>query len=163
MKKKLLIYFCALFAGVMLYSCGNNDQKIRESVQTSVTATAPGINVAVKDGVVTLSGTVNSEAEKSAAEAAAKNVNNVKTVHNNIMVNAPAMPTTTPNTTMQGDTLARHINNSLTSAGFTGITVTTQNGEVTLTGDVKRSDLQRIMQIANESNPTRVNNQLTVK
>jgi len=163
MKKKLLIYFCALLSGVMLYSCGNNDQKIKDSVQSSVTATAPGINVAVKDGVVTLTGTVNSEAEKMAAESAAKNVSNVKTVHNNIMVNAPVMPTPNPNTMMDNDTLARNINNALMGAGFNGITVKNMDGEVTLTGEVKRADLQRIMQLANESNPKRVNNQLTVK
>ena len=41
--------------------------------------------------------------------------------------------------------------------GIKGITATVSNGEVTLTGDVKKADLQKVMQVANESKPKKVN------
>jgi osmotically-inducible protein OsmY len=43
------------------------------------------------------------------------------------------------------------------------VTATVNNGEVTLTGSVKRSELPKLMQRVQALNPTKVNNNLTIK
>ena len=46
---------------------------------------------------------------------------------------------------------------------FPGVTATINNGEVTLTGEIKRDDLPRLMQSVQALNPKKVNNNLTIK
>ena len=46
---------------------------------------------------------------------------------------------------------------------FPGVTATVDNGEVTLTGNIKRDDLPRLMQSVQALNPKKVNNNLTIK
>lgn len=70
------------------------DMSIRESVLSELKwdpklATPEDIAVAVKDGVVTLSGIVHSYWEKDAAEKAAKRVYGVRAVANDIEVKSP--------------------------------------------------------------------------
>ena len=76
--------------------------------------------------------------------------------------------TTTPETTttapveVSGDETLR---TGLTDAtkDFPGVTATANNGEVTLTGTIKRADLPRLMSAVNGLNPKKVNNQLTIQ
>jgi hypothetical protein len=46
---------------------------------------------------------------------------------------------------------------------FPGVTATANNGEVTLTGHIKRDDLPRLLSSVNALNPKKVNNQLTIQ
>lgn len=46
---------------------------------------------------------------------------------------------------------------------YPDVTATVNNGEVTLTGSVKRSELPKLMQRVQALNPTKVNNNLTIK
>jgi hypothetical protein len=46
---------------------------------------------------------------------------------------------------------------------FPGVTATVNNGEVTLTGTIKRDDLPRLMQSVQALNPKKVNNNLTIQ
>ncbi len=59
------------------------------------------------------------------------------------------------------------VNEAIKKLALTGanITVAVANGEITLTGDVAKADLVKVMQAANEAkgNATKVNNKLTVK
>src|SRR5690242_17107499 len=67
-----------------------SDEEIRQAVIREIEwdpkITSPDIAVAVKDGVVTLSGFVHSYWEKDAAEKAAKRVYGVRAVANDISV-----------------------------------------------------------------------------
>ena len=67
-----------------------SDDEIRNSVLTELKwdpkITSTDIGVAVKDGVVTLSGFVSSYWEKNAAEKAAKRVYGVKAIANDLEV-----------------------------------------------------------------------------
>jgi osmotically-inducible protein OsmY len=150
-----IVLIIALLAGVMLYSCKPSDEKLQKAVETALTAST-GVTSSVKDGVVTLTGTVESEEAKLAAETAAKAVKDIKSVTNNIQVVVPVVIN-------PDETLLTSINSALSAAGFSGITVTSSNSEVTLTGEVKRADLAKVMQIANESKPAKVINQLKIK
>lgn len=76
----------ALFIAALLAGCGTEDEKINAEVQTKVAAVAPGATAIVKDGVVTLTGQVDSSAVKAQAEQAAREVKGVKNVVDNLGV-----------------------------------------------------------------------------
>ena len=101
MKALLPILICALFLG-----CRTNvtpeaqvvDLRISANVKTKLASemglsTVPNIEVNATNGVVTLSGMVNSADQKTRAEAIAKSVPNVTRVVNNIQVAADQTPT----------------------------------------------------------------------
>jgi nucleoid-associated protein YgaU len=76
----------ALFITVLLAGCGTEDEKINAEVQTKVAAVAPGATATVKDGVVTLTGQVDSNSVKAQAEQAVREVKGVKNVVENLGV-----------------------------------------------------------------------------
>jgi len=61
-------------------------QDVLDELKWEASVNEPGIGVAVKDGIVSLSGVVNTYAEKMAAEKAAKRVLGVKAVVENVEV-----------------------------------------------------------------------------
>ncbi|QPC91623.1 BON domain-containing protein [Mesorhizobium sp. INR15] len=71
----------------------NNDKRLKDAVLAELnwepSVNAPHIGVTAKDGVVTLSGHVESYVEKRAAESAAKRVKGVKAVAEEIKVQLP--------------------------------------------------------------------------
>ena len=87
----LALSFCALVA-VTGAACksGPEDATITANVKTKLAAdsTVPAtkVNVDTKEGVVTLSGEVESAAVKSKAEADAKTAEGVKSVVNNLTI-----------------------------------------------------------------------------
>lgn len=158
MKKSALIYCVALLSGVLLFSCKPNDQKLQKEIETVLSVSQSGVLTTVKGGVATLSGVVNTEEDKIAAEQAVKSVKDIKSVVNNIEVKAAA-PVVEIN---PDDVLKTAVTTALTAGGFAGIAAEVKNGEVTLTGSVKRADLAKVMKIANEAKPMKVTNQLKI-
>jgi len=156
MKKSVLFYLCAILMGVMLYSCKPSDEKLQKQVETVLAATQEKVNSTVKDGVVTLTGTVESEEAKTAIETAVKAVKDLKGVTNNVEIKLPVVIN-------PDETLVNTINAGLTAAGFKDVVLAVDSGVVTLTGEAKRVDLEKIMQIANEASPKKVINQLKLK
>lgn len=156
MKKVIFIITSILLSAVMFQSCKPSDAELQRNVNDALLATAPGVSATVKGQVATLEGTVESEEVKTAAGEAAKNTKNIKNVVNNIKVVPPVVIN-------PDDTLMENLTASLNGAGFTMVNVSVRNGEVTLTGEVKKADLKKVMQIANEANPKKVVNQLKTK
>ncbi|HKE60600.1 MAG TPA: BON domain-containing protein [Pyrinomonadaceae bacterium] len=152
----------------MLVGCnrGPTDEALTQSVRAKINAD-PGlatqsISVAAHDGVVTLTGNVNSDPNKGRAEELTKGVDGVKSVTNNLTVRPPLVnatpPPVSPDLRLRTDVMA-----SLTKFGITGVTADVANGEVTLTGTIPRAKLQDALKAANESHPKKVINKLTVK
>ncbi len=156
MKKSVLFYVSALLISALMFSCTASDEKVQKEVNTALTAVNTNVNASVKDRVVTLTGVVESEESKMAAETAVRSVKDVKSVMNNIEVKAPVV--VNPDNEM-----TTKINAALAVGGFQDVKVSVNNGVVTLTGDVKRADLQKVMQIANEAQPRQVENKLNIK
>lgn len=156
MKRLVLILTCALLSGAMFYSCKPSDEKLQKQVETVLSTVQSSVTATVKDGVATLTGTVESEEAKAAAEAAVKAVKDIKSVTNNIEVKLPVVINL-------DETLSTTITNALTTAGFKDVKLAVDSGVVTLTGEAKKADLQKIMQIANEAQPKKVLNQLKLK
>jgi len=65
--------------------------------------------------------------------------------------------TTSPGATVSEDQLKDAIKD------YPNVTATVNNGEVTLTGSVSKSELPKLMQRIQALNPTKVNNNLSIK
>jgi len=164
---KMLSIVMTLGLVMSLAGCGGpNDDALEQEVKAKITA-EPGlatqsINVAVKDGVVTLSGSVNSQANKTRAEEITKGVKGVKSVVNSLTVKPPVVNATPPPVSPDMK-LKTDVSAGLTKYGITGVTAEVTNGEVTLTGDIPRAKLQDAMKAANEAHPKKVINKMTIK
>ena len=147
---------------VILASCksGPSDKDIENDFSSKMRTTAPGVIMTVKNGVVTLSGTCPDESCKHSSETAARETKGVKEVVNNIIISAPPAPAA-PVEITSTDTLQTSLN-SLLSA-YKTVKGTVSDGVITLTGEVKRSELTPLMQSVNELKPKRVVNNLKIK
>ena len=140
----------------LLFSCKASDSKIQESAQARATTIDPGVNVAVKGGIATLTGDVKDAATQDALATAVKDVKGVKSVVNNTNVAVSDVQ-------VNPDNLIRSaIESNFLQKGIRGVDFTVAGGVVTLTGEVSREDLRKVMQAANEAKPKKVNNQLKI-
>jgi len=153
-RRTLILAFMIISS--FLYSCKPNDSKIQEQATANATAIDPGVTVMVKDGVATLSGTVADQATQESVASSVKEVKGVKEVINNTTV-AAAPVEISADSQIKSD-----IENNFVQKGVRGVTFTVENGVVTLTGNVARNDLQKVMQAANEAKPKQVINKLTI-
>lgn len=163
-RKRPVIMLSAMTALLcMLFSCssGPSDSDLQTQLNSAISASAPDVQVSVKDKVVTLSGTCPDEACKSQAETSAKNVKGVKSVTNNIVVNAPP-PAAAAQPEISADSTLQTSLNSLLSA-YKTVKGTVSDGVVTLTGQIKRAQLTPLMQSVNELKPKKVENKLVIK
>jgi osmotically-inducible protein OsmY len=112
------------------------DRQIRANVAAELdfdpTLDARGIGVAVKDGIVTLSGHVPSYVQIFAAERAAQRVKDVKGVAQDLKVRLPGGLEQADD-----EIAARAVNVLKWSVAAPGIKVTVNNGWVTLLGEVQ--------------------------
>jgi hyperosmotically inducible periplasmic protein len=142
--------------------------KIRSRLLVKGNVSAANTTVAVQDGVVTLGGTADNPAQKELTEVYAKEIDHVKSVKNNIVVNAkPAM----------GDTMGEKIDDaSITSqlkyallshkaTSALKTKVVTNDGVVVITG-VAASDAEKslVTKLAQDVRGVKsVMNNMTVK
>ena len=114
-----------------------SDRELREDVMDEL-KWEPSINdtnigVAIKDGVVTLSGTVKSYGEKLSAEDTALRVSGVKAVANEIKVQLPSTSERSDEEIAKAAVDALRLNTLVPSDR---VKVVVENGNVTLSGEV---------------------------
>jgi hypothetical protein len=144
-------------SGLLLTSCkGPSDAELQTSVNEKMSSNA-GITASVSNGVVTLSGECMDENCKTSSADAAKGVKGVKEVVNNITIAAPPAPVVIT----ADDPLKMGVDAAI--ANYAGITADINDGVVTLRGDIKRADLQKLMVSLNALRPKKIDNQLSVK
>jgi hyperosmotically inducible periplasmic protein len=164
MKMRSLLMAGLVLAGLNFSSCAPSDSTVQQGVNEKIAGT-PGVSAQVSGGVVTLSGEVADDATKSSVEESVKSVNGVKTVTNNLMVQAavpaPEPPAAAP--VSADDMLKNSLDSAYKAAGYSDVTVQVSNNEVTLEGNAKKSDVAKIVKTANDMKPAKVNNKLTVK
>lgn len=135
-----------------------NDADVQKTAQEVLMAdpALAGVVVTVQEQVATLTGIVEDEAAKAAAESAVAAVENVKSVVNQIEVVPPAP---------DYSELDAAINAALADAmkDHATVTATVENGVITLTGEIRERDLPTLMQKLNALNPVQIVNNLTVK
>ncbi len=160
---KYLMLCLGVMTGVSFSSCKSKPKDA--DIQTSVTdkirarATSSSITASVNDGVVTLAGSCPDTDCKTTAEGAAKEVNGVKQVINNISVYQPAPQA--PVEITDDAPLKSAVDDVIRD--YKDVTATINNGVITLQGSIKRDDLQKLMVRLNGLNPRKVENKLTLK
>lgn len=163
--KKVFYLSLALASMLAMNSCKPSDEKITEAVtkEASADASLATVSYSVKEGVVTLSGEVENEEIKKAAEEKFKAVEGVKSVVNNLTVKpVVVLPTPEEIKKQADDALTVLVSNALSGTGVTGITATVQDSVVSLTGDVKKADLKKVMEAAMSVTPKKVDNKLNI-
>lgn len=142
-----------------LNSCAPKDADIKKAVDTAIAANPDATNVLadVQKGVLSLSGEVKDESVKSTIEATLKAVKGVKSVVNNLSVTPPA-----PVISVQDEALIKSLTDALKDNQ--GVIFDVKEGVVTLTGEVKKADLKKLMQKVQALNPVKVDSKaLTIK
>lgn len=148
----------ALVAGIAtgLASCKSQEKKDAEA-KAKIEAVAPGVTVDVKDGVATLSGTLATEADKAAAEEAAKKIPGIKSVVNNTTVTPPPAPVViNPDEELITTSMA-------VLKEYPGVTADVKGGVITLTGEIKKADWMKLKPALDALRPKQVVNKMTIK
>jgi hyperosmotically inducible protein len=162
---KLLAIFAAATALLLAVACAQSDIGITTKVKTKLAADssvkASQIHVETKDKVVTLSGTVDTEAARSEAVALARGTEGVTDVVDNMTVSQP----TGQAAEGAGSTIGQKMDDaSITAAvksklmvdsvvGGLKIDVDTRDGVVSLSGPVKsQTEKDTAVRIARETN-----------
>jgi osmotically-inducible protein OsmY len=149
----------ALAISMIFVSCGVKDADIQTAI-TEKAATTPelaGINASVDKGVVTLTGEFKDDASRSVAEEAVKSIKGVKSVVDNATITPPPPPVVIN----PDDQLSKSVADA--AKDFSGVSTSVADGVVTLTGNIKRQDLPRLMKALNTLKPKKIENKLTIK
>lgn len=151
-----MLLMCSLF----FIGCGQKDSDIKASVEeklkTNTDMTGP-MTVTVNDGVVTIAGECKDDACRAKCEDLAKSAKGVKTVVNNCVVGTTAAPVEVST----DDALTKGVMDA--TKDHPTVKASVSNGVVTLTGEIKRDQLQKLMQTLNTLQPKKIENQLTIK
>jgi hyperosmotically inducible periplasmic protein len=99
--------------------------------------------------------------DDNANNSNASNANARANTNANAVTTATATPS--PVSTSEDTAIKNKAEAALSKAGVTGVTVTVEDGVVTLKGDVPKAKLQDAVKAANEAGAKRVMNQLNTK
>ena len=162
--KKITVMLMSFALLVSLISCKPSDEKIDEAVKAALSGNEElsSVNTSVNDGVVTLRGEVDDDGLKSLAETTVRDIKGVQSVVNSLTVK-PQGPTPAELNRMADDALQARVTDAFTRYKVTGITASVKDSVVTLTGDIKRSNLQNAMKAAMETAPKKVENKMNIK
>lgn len=162
---KKLATILTFVMGITFVACKPSDEKIQDEVNTKLSSTCPGVSGKVTKGVVVLTGLVVDETVKEDATNAVQDIQGVKSVDNRVTIDLlPPPPPSSDSVAISPDeTLRKSLDSGFAANGIQGVKATVGNGEVTLTGSVPKTSLRKILQVAHEAHPKKVNNQLTLK
>lgn len=150
-----------LVAGLSFTGCKPKDADIKTSIEKSLSAdpSTAGVTVMVDDGVATISGEVPDEATRTAVEAKVKAVKGVKSVQNN--TTPPAPVSTAPVEITADDPLMSAVRDA--TKDYPTVTATVADGVITLTGEISKASLPKLMMALNSLKPKKIENKLTTK
>ncbi|WP_142684739.1 BON domain-containing protein [Chitinophaga polysaccharea] len=168
MTSKTLAIALLIFINAGMFACKPSDAKLKEEVNEKLSH-IPGITADVKNGVVILSGEVSDEVAKSAAEDALKGLKGMTAVQDNITVKTTiAVPPPPPAPAVEAAPnrdviLKRSLDSVYAARRFNNITVTVSDGEVILSGSVRKKNVRNMLQIAQQFPAKKVTNNVQVK
>lgn len=150
-------------ATVSFVSCSPKDSDIKKAVDEKISSTPEmtGAVADVKDGVVTLTGEVKDEACKEMCGKEIAAVKGVKSVVNNTTVAPPPPPPAAPVEISADDPLAKAVTDA--TKDYPTVKAEVKDGVITLTGDIKKDQLKKLMPLLQSLKPKKVDNKLTVK
>ncbi len=141
---------------VLAFSCKPKDVDITTEAQKVLPAEA---RVQVSAGVATLTGEFKDEASKKNAEEALAKVQGVTSVINNATVMQPTVKVEiiTPADDMLNQGLKAAIKD------FNTVKAQVNDGVITLTGEINKTSLPKLMMAINTLKPRKIENKLTIK
>lgn len=162
MKILKLIPALVLFASLSFTGCAPKDADVKASIEKTLkdNPSTSGVMVMVTDGVATLSGEVADAAAQTSLEASVKGIKGVKSVTNNTTVTPPVVPVA-PVEIATADVLTQSVMDA--TKDFVGVTAAVADGVVTLTGEIKKEQLPKLMMALNSLNAKKIENKLTIK
>lgn len=141
-------------------ACAPKDADIEKEVNENLNTTS--VQVTVHEGVATIVGTCDDDAFKKNIERTVKAVKGVKTVINNCQIPVANVEPPAGAVIINSDAdLDKSISKVVKS--YEGVSATVVGGVVTLSGEIKRSQLKSLMQSVQELKPKKVDNKLTIK
>ena len=160
MKIAKIMFSILLMSSMFIMGCAQKDSDIKASVEeklkTNTDMTGP-MTVSVNDGVVTISGECKDNACRAKCEDLAKSAKGVKSVINNCVVAAASVPVQVSTDDVLSNGTMDAIKDHPT------VKATVNDGVVTLTGEIKRDQLAKLMMTLNTLKPKKIENQLTIK
>ena len=139
-----------------LAGCAPKDADLKAGANRAV-ASVPGVTVEVTNGVATISGEFADEASRASTEALVKGVKGVKSVVNNGTITPPPPPVVIS----EDEMLKTNVTAALRD--FSTLMADVKDGVVTLTGEISRANLPKVMQAISALHPKKVVNKATVK
>ena len=146
---------------VSLVACSPKDADIQKEISEELSDT-PSVQVTVHEGVATIVGTCDDDAFKKNIERSVKAVKGVKSVINNCQFPEPNVEPAAAAVIINSDAdLDKSVGEVIKA--YDGVNATVVGGVVTLSGEIKRSQLQPLIQSVQELKPQKVDNKLTIK
>ncbi|PXY46327.1 BON domain-containing protein [Flavobacterium hydrophilum] len=144
-----------------LLACTPKDADIQKEINEKL-ADTPEVQARVHEGVATIVGTCDDEAFKKNIERSVKAVKGVKSVVNNCQIPQPNVEPAAAAVIINSDAeLDKSVGKVVKS--YDGVSATVVGGVVTLSGEIKRSQLQSLIQSVQELKPQKVDNKLIIK
>jgi hyperosmotically inducible protein len=141
-------------------ACAPKDTDIEKEINEKLNT--PSVQVTVHEGVATIVGTCDDDAFKKNIERSVKAVKGVKTVINNCQIPVANVETPAAAVIINSDAdLDKSV--SKVVKAYDGVSATVVGGVVTLSGEIKRSQLAPLIQSVQELKPKKVENKLTIK
>ena len=119
--------------------------------------TAPSTDCTVRNGIVTITGTVESEAIKADLETKVTELDGVKRVYNDVQVVEPAPVLS------EDDTLRAAVILAIEEAKYKDVDVMVKDKVVTLKGKFSKADQNKIVAAAKTIDVAKVVNEMTTK
>lgn len=159
--QKLLLLTSFAFLLFTLNSCGVKDSDIKAAIaeQSKTVTDLSTLNFDVQKGVVTITGECKDEASKAIVGNTVKAIKGVTSVVNNTTITPPPAPA--PVEIAADDPLSAGVTDAIKD--YPGVQATVQDGVITLTGEIKKADLSKLMMSLNSLKPKKISNQLTIK
>lgn len=169
--RKSFLQFAFVFTAIAcvtisLPSCksGPKDADLEKAINekaAAIGADATGLTASVKDGVATLTGVFKDDATKSAFDAAVTAVPGVKSVVDNGTVAPPPPPVAAPVEVAGDDLLTKGVTDA--TKDFPGVKASVKDSVITLTGEIKKASLPKLMMTLHTLKAKKIDNQLTTK
>lgn len=160
MKITKILFSTLIMSSMFFIGCGQKDSDIKVSVEEKLktnTDMAGPMTVSVNEGVATITGECKDESCRAKCEELAKSAKGVKSVVNNCVVAKVIAPLETAT----DDALTSGVMDA--TKDHPTVKASINNGVVTLTGEIKRDQLSKLMMTLNTLNPKKIENQLTIK
>jgi hypothetical protein len=155
--QRVLLVWLLIVVSLNLVSCGQakQDREIKADIATKVKTDVnfAGVNYTVNKGVVTLTGFCATEKSRQIAEKTIKGINIIKGINNLIKI-APVVITA-------DQPLKQSVDSIL--AAYPTIQADVLEQVVTLKGDSKKQEAEKLIPALNKLNPIKIQNQMTVQ